>query len=528
MRSLTLPLIIVTLLTASSCGQQQKPVESEPLEPELKVSINDKSNLPFDSALITPFFNSYPELEKYQNDVVAIYRKYRFNYIWFDKNGIIEPGNSLYSKVKGLEEEGLSSVFPYHEQVDGIFNDEIENKLTDTQTELMLSSMFLFYAHKVYKGVDDKTVTSIGWLLPRKHVSYTNLLDSILLNPELLARNEHTLFRQYYKLRDVLQHYREIEKKGGWNTIDLDPGLKSYKPGDSAQAIRQIRERLFIAGDIKQNNNSAVYDAELIAGVIKYQLRNGKKADTLITPAHIREMNVSISESIKKIIVNMERCRWIPPELAKANEFLVVNIPSYKLNLYRDGKSEFECPVVVGASMTKTVIFSGKMSYIVFSPYWYVPQSIIDKDIKPGMAKNKDYLASHNMEWNDGNVRQKPGKNNSLGLVKFIFPNSNSIYLHDTPSKSLFEKESRAFSHGCVRVGKPCDLAITILKEDTAWTPEKIDAAMHAGKEKSYTLKNKIPVHIGYFTAWVDLNGELNFYEDVYKRDERLAKLIME
>jgi len=142
--------------------------------------------------------------------------------------------------------------------------------------------------------------------------------------------------------------------------------------------------------------------------------------------------------------------------------------------------------------MNKTVIFSGKMSYIVFSPYWYLPTSIINKEVKPGMAKNKNYLAQHNMEWNNGNVRQKPGKRNSLGLVKFIFPNSNSIYLHDTPSKSLFENETRAYSHGCVRVGKPRDLAINILKEDKNWTPAKIDAAMNAGKENPYVLKKKI------------------------------------
>jgi len=178
--------------------------------------------------------------------------------------------------------------------------------------------------------------------------------------------------------------------------------------------------------------------------------------------------------------------------------------------------------------MTKTVIFSGNMSYIVFSPYWNVPQSIINKDVKPGMARNKNYLAKHNMEWNNGQVRQKPGKNNSLGLVKFMFPNSHNIYLHDTPSKSLFEKDSRAFSHGCVRVGKPRDLAITLLKDDPDWTPERIDKAMNAGKETSYTLKNKIPVYIGYFTAWVGENGEINFYEDIYNRDQRLAEIMMD
>jgi murein L,D-transpeptidase YcbB/YkuD len=349
-----------------------------------------------------------------------------------------------------------------------------------------------------------------------------------LLNPELLARNEQTLFRQYYKLRDVLQKYREIEKNGGWNPIDLDPKLKWYKPGDTAHAIQQIRERLFVTGDLKNNNKSNRYDAELVAAVKKYQLRNGYNPDSLILPKHINQMNVPIGERIKQIMVNMERCRWISPDIVKAKEFIVVNIPSYKLNLYRDGKSDFESPVVVGAVMTKTVIFSGTMSYIVFSPYWNVPQSIINKDVKPGMKKNKNYLANHNMEWNNGQVRQKPGKNNSLGLVKFMFPNSHNIYLHDTPSKSLFGKDSRAFSHGCVRVGRPRDLAVTLLKDDPNWTPEKIDKAMNAGKETSYSLKHKVPVYIGYFTAWVNENGEINFYEDIYDRDQRLAEIMLD
>jgi murein L,D-transpeptidase YcbB/YkuD len=223
----------------------------------------------------------------------------------------------------------------------------------------------------------------------------------------------------------------------------------------------------------------------------------------------------------------MERCRWISPEFARAKAYIVVNIPSFKLNLIRNGKSELESPVIVGKYVTKTVIFSGMLSYIVFSPYWNLPQSIINKEVKPGMAKNKNYLEAHNMEWNNGQVRQKPGKNNSLGLVKFIFPNSNDIYMHDTPVKSLFARESRAFSHGCIRVGKPRDLAIALLEDDPNWTPQKIDAAMHAGKENTYVLKNKIPVYIGYLTAWVNQQGEINFYDDIYENDERLARLLI-
>jgi murein L,D-transpeptidase YcbB/YkuD len=150
------------------------------------------------------------------------------------------------------------------------------------------------------------------------------------------------------------------------------------------------------------------------------------------------------------------------------------------------------------------------------------------KEILPAIKKNKKYLSKHNMEWYKGNVRQKPGGNNSLGLVKFLFPNNNNIYLHDTPSKKLFNEEKRAFSHGCIRVEKPKELANLILEGDTNWTPEKIDAAMNKGKESWYTLKNKIPVYIGYFTAWVDNDGAINFYKDIYERDERLAAMLLE
>jgi murein L,D-transpeptidase YcbB/YkuD len=424
--------------------------------------------------------------------------------------------------------EGVSSTFPYQDKIEGIFKNEMENTLSQTETDLMLTNLYLFYAEKVYKGLDDTTTTDLGWLLPRKQLSYTYLLDSVISDPTLVDRNDSVLLSQYYKLRDVLIRYREIEKNNRWNLVDLDPELKAYKPGDTARAIRQIREHLFITGDIKQNNGSNKYDPELVDAVKTYQKRNGQNPDELIYTKLIREMNVPISERIKKIIVNMERCRWISPELARAKTYIVVNIPSFKLNMIRDGKSELESPVVVGSDVTKTVIFSGQLRYIVFSPYWNLPQSIINKEVKPGMAKHKNYLETHNMEWNNGQVRQKPGKNNSLGLIKFIFPNSDDIYMHDTPAKSLFARESRAFSHGCIRVGKPRALAIAILKDDPNWTPQKIDAAMNAGKETTYLLKSKVPVYIGYFTAWVDQQGVINFYNDIYQEDERLAELLFD
>jgi murein L,D-transpeptidase YcbB/YkuD len=184
------------------------------------------------------------------------------------------------------------------------------------------------------------------------------------------------------------------------------------------------------------------------------------------------------------------------------------------------------CNVVVGKATNKTVIFRGDMKYVVFSPYWNVPPSIINKEILPAMKRNPNYLAKHNMEYNGGKIRQKPGPNNSLGLVKFLFPNSFNIYLHDTPSKSLFKEDKRAFSHGCIRVSEPFELARYLLRHDPSWTPEKINGAMNSGKEQYVTLKNTVPVYLVYFTAFVDAQGKLNFRDDIYNRDQELKEML--
>lgn len=484
------------------------------------------TKLPIDSIAIAAFYQKYPKLKGYQKQVMELYAKQQFTSIWYEKKGIVEFGNTLYSKYENRELEGVKANFPYENELNTLFDGHTETNLSNETNDLLLSNLYLFYADKVYNGVDQKITKKMGWLLPRKEIGYTQLLDSILLHPKKALKEENLLFSQYAKLRKFLQKYHEIEKKGGWGTITVSSDFKSFKPGDSVQAIQQIRSRLFLSQDLLSNSKSAIYDKELQEGVAKYLVRNGFKEGVVLLPKHIQAMNVPIEERMEQIMVNMERCRWISPDLEKANEFIVVNIPSYHMYLSRGGKKIFDSPVVVGKAMNKTVIFSGKMSYIVFSPYWNVPTSIINKEIKPGMAKNSNYLANHNMEWNNGAVRQKPGNSNSLGLVKFIFPNSNHIYLHDTPSKGLFANEDRAYSHGCIRVGKARELDLKILDNDKAWTPDRIDAAMHKGKENSYVLKNKIPVYIGYFTAIVKDDGQIYFYKDVYERDQRLANLL--
>ena len=285
MKKISIVFIFISLyVTNISCNSKQVVKVKPELEMHLQGSINFKSNIPFDSSEISAFYKLFPDLEKYANDVTSIYQRYNFRQIWFDENGVVEFGHSLFSKVNELDKEGIISVFPYQEKIEGVFLDEIDNTLTNTETDLMLTNLFLFYAGKVYTGVDDKTSTALEWLLPRKELSYENILDSVLLNPGLIQKDSLIMFKQYFKLRRVLQKYRAIEKNGGWKPIDIDPKVKSYKPGDTSKVIQQIREHLFITGDIAENSFSNEYDDELVEVIKKYQLQNGKNKKSAIKP----------------------------------------------------------------------------------------------------------------------------------------------------------------------------------------------------------------------------------------------------
>ena len=222
----------------------------------------------------------------------------------------------------------------------------------------------------------------------------------------------------------------------------------------------------------------------------------------------------------------MNRMRWMPQE--PQGQLILVNIPEFILHVV-DGKNKvFDMAVVVGKEGHNTMMFTGKLSQIVFSPYWNVPPSIVKKEILPKMQSNPNYLKEQNMEvtGNAGGlpvIRQLPGEKNSLGRVKFLFPNSYNIYFHDTPAKSLFSKDKRAYSHGCIRLSDPEKMAEYLLQDNPDWTPDKIEEAMNSGNPQTVTIKNPVPVFITYYTAWVDENGLLNFRDDIYKRDSTVA-----
>jgi len=487
----------------------------------------------FDSSQIAAFLEKYPEFAAYSEAFHTFYRSREFKYVWYNRNGLIEPAHALIAKIEDEETEGLKMKIPYRDDYLYLFqyNDSVKTVgpmvRPDVSTELMLTAQYFNYVQNVWVGAESVKAQGLQWYLPTKKLDYAALLEENLKQGDFESMEGSAVIGQYTGLKKALAQYREIEKSGN---APLIPSLKknqTLRLNDSSEVVWAIRKRLEQLGYTINDSDSTRFTTELAGAVSRFRAAHGYSPDSTVNSTIVAELNVPAKKRIESIMVNMERFRWVPLEI-RDQEFLFVNIPAFKLQHYVDGKVEWDCDVVVGTPMTKTVIFNGQMQYIVFSPYWNVPQSIIKNEIIPGMRRDPNYLAKHRMEWNNGNVRQKPGPSNSLGLVKFLFPNSNNIYLHDTPSKSLFGKEERAFSHGCIRVAKPKELAIRLLSYDSTWTPEKIEAAMNAGVEKYVTLKKKVPVYIGYFTAFVDRNGQINFRKDIYNRDEELLKQLIQ
>lgn len=487
---------------------------------------NQKNEIQLNSTTITTFFKKYPDLKKHQSDVLSLYKSRKYVPVWHTGNALIPLAEALYTKVNLLNEEGITTQITYKEQIDTIFENDTTQSLSPTDTELLLSSLYLFYTQKVFYGIDAEKFKSLGWFIPRKTVSYKSLLDSLLLNAELLNKNENIQLEQYYKLKAVLKKYQEITKKDDWQPITADSSILEYHPNDTSETIRQIRHRLAVMGDLKNDSKSNVYDAEMKEAVLQFKKRNGYTLNYEITKSHIYIMNLSIEKYIQTIIVNMERCRWISPKTTKSDAYILINVPSYKLSYIKNGKTTLESNVFTGKSITKTVIFSGSLSQIVFNPYWIIPKSIVEEELSVAMAKDKNYLKTHNMEWRNGILRQKPGEKNPMGQMKFLFPNAYAIYLHDSPSKSLFESEYRALSHGCINMNKAKELALLLLKDDPDWPVERIDNILKGNKETLCTLKKKTPIHLIYFTAWVNDSGEIGFYNDIYEKDGYLAKLL--
>lgn len=487
-------------------------------------NFSPQSALKLDSNTLDVFFMDYSALVPFKSKLHEFYERRNFAYAWFDASGEIEQAGHLYNRLQHLPLEGVQEKVPYIDQLDSLLESAASNDEKSRYTaELMLSALYFYFAERVWGGIDESKSRQIDWFLPRKKIDYNLWLDTLLKAPDAFSKANEPLFRQYHPLKDYLKSYSDLALNHKWQLLKADK--KSYRKGDSSAIIADIKNRLTVYGDLETTTRDGKFDSVLENGIKNFQKRFGMKQDGIIGAQIIRELNVPIEKRVEQIVVNMERSRWLPDVIQ--GDYLAVNIPEFKLYAFRGDSLIWGMNVVVGKSVHKTVIFSGNLKYVVFSPYWNVPSSILKNEILPGIRKNKNYLETHHMEWNGNSVRQKPGPWNSLGQVKFLFPNSYSIYLHDTPSKSLFNDDKRAFSHGCIRVAEPKKLAQYLLRKDPTWTDTKITKAMTSGKEQYVTLKEEVPVFIAYFTAWVDRQGKLNFRDDIYDRDDRLAAMVI-
>ena len=345
---------------------------------------------------------------------------------------------------------------------------------------------------------------------------------------------------EYTGLKHGLAALRGAAAKGGWPVVPTG----SYKPGASHAGVATLRQRLAASGELTSaERNSRRYDDALAKAVRVFQEHHGLAPTGVVDVRTRAALNVPLDDRIRQVEINLDRWRWLPDDLGERH--FRVNIPYFHLEAYERGELALDIRAVVGKKGNETPIFSDEMTHVVMSPYWNIPPTIAKDETLPAVAKDPTFLERQNIEivrvagnaadpvdpgsidWEDTatleglRFRQRPGASNALGLVKFLFPNEHDVYVHDTPSDTLFSRLGRAFSHGCVRVEEPLTLAEYVLEGEPRWTTGTINAAMHAGTETHVRLKAPIPIHIVYFTAWVDGAGGVHFRDDVYGYDAK-------
>ncbi|HVE60362.1 MAG TPA: L,D-transpeptidase family protein [Chitinophagaceae bacterium] len=521
------PLLLISLVFIKCKQKETRQVET-PRDTTITI-INSFTDLFLDSSIINSFLKDKQLDDTAASRIRSFYNSRNYQFAWFIEDGLAEQARSfwnLYTNYVNYSRD--SSIFDkqLHQQILLLTEDTTINPSNKDiiNTELLLTQHFFQYAKYAYDGRIDPE--ELQWHIPRKKVNAVALLDSLVSQKGKNLEEWEPVNHGYHLIKKELLRYYDIEKNGGWDSIFLNK-KKSFKEGDSALIIRKIKERLFVVNDLTSADTSHLFTSELSEAVKAAQKRFGLRQNGIVDSILLKALNVSVEKRIEQLLINMERMRWLPQQ--RDSNRIIANIPEFKLHVYEGDTEVFDMDIVVGKEGNNTVVFNDQLKYVVFSPYWNVPRSIVKNEIVPGMAKSPNYLDRQNMEITGTSnglpvVRQRPGGNNALGQVKFIFPNNYNIYFHDTPSKSLFSRQKRAFSHGCIRLAEPEKMAVYLLRNNPDWTEEKITEAMNSDTEKWVGLKKSVPVFISYFTAWVGNDGQLNFREDIYGHDNEMAK----
>ena len=496
--------------------------------------------------------------------IKSFYSDRVFEPAWSDGKVLPEIAYEMRYEIQQIQFDGLNPADYHLSAINELFG-RYENSRKSkgvflpndfAALDVLLSDAYLIISSHLYLGKVNPANLKSVWNIQR---SAPELQAGERLVTALAKRSIRKSFEELYptftiykRMRDGLRYMYEHEKRfnskfiGSWKKLKIE---KSIKVGDSDNQINEIRSRLmfweFMDKDFVRDDKT--YDSIMELGIKKLQARHGLEADGVIGQGTIFALNQSPSDLIATAKVNMERLRWLSADI-KEQELILVNTANFQLDFISKRDTLLSSKVIVGKSYHATPQFDAEMSYLVFSPTWTVPNSITRNEIIPAIKKNPNYLASKNMvvinnsgvvidpttiDWQKTNprkfpymIRQEPGEQNSLGLVKFMFPNQYSVYIHDTPSRSLFSREDRALSHGCIRLQNPAELAKLLLSFDSQWTEAKINEAMKQKKERVVTLDRKIPVVIFYLTYWADSKGQECFRRDIYERDGEILKAL--
>ena len=472
--------------------------------------------------------------------LLDLYRKNRFQPLWTDRRNLTQ----LLTAIAGSAEEGLIPD-DYHLQAISRYGHELEtapSRAKLLEYDLLLSDALMLLAqHKRHGKVNPREVEerlNLDSPAPRPSLMDTFLTALRTATVRKALDELEPAHPAYASLKRALSRYRKIAGSGGWQPVPPGPSLK---PGMRHERVQALRARLAVTGDLTWESAHPLFYDEVLAGAVRaFQTRHHLEADGIAGKATLAAMNIPVADRISQIRVNLERARWVMHDMPAAN--IVIDIAGFNLQYYHQGRLVWKTRVMVGEPFNQTPVFRSAITYLVLNPTWTIPPDILKNETVPRILTEKDYLAKQRLRvltasgeevdpttvpWGQYlgkrppyTLRQDAGPDNALGLIKFIFPNPYHVYLHDTPSKSLFDKARRAFSHGCIRVQHPLDLGKMLIANDPGnpTSAARFDQVLASGKTSTIFLKEPLPIFLMYLTANAE-NGQVQFMPDLYQRD---------
>jgi murein L,D-transpeptidase YcbB/YkuD len=478
----------------------------------------------------------WPRFPDHQDAVRAAYEAEHFAPLWTSGGKPTRQADALIAAFSDAGSKGLSAA---DYDADGLAADAARLRTAGAPTaeelggfDVALTVSLMRFASDSYSGKINPHQLGYAIDTEPKRLDLPELALELARAPDPAGQlaGLDPPFPLYARLRTALQQYRALAARTDLQPV---PDLPKLRPGETHPGIPKLRAWLIAVGDLSPPSRApaqpALYDDALAKAVKRFQRRHGLDADGVIGAGTLHALQVPMAHRARQIELAMERVRWLPYWFP--DRFVVVNIPEFRLRGFQDTEPSprVDMGVVVGSTAEKTYtpVLQADMRYLIFRPYWLVPTSIARKEILPKASHDPSYLARQNMELVDGHLRQRPGPTNSLGLLKFIFPNPFHVYFHDTPAKALFQRTRRDFSHGCIRVSDPPSLAAFVLQDRNGWDRQRIQSAMTAGADNHRVdLPAPIPVYVLYTTANVEPDGQVVFLDDIYGQDASLDALL--